>query len=185
MPTHTFFADASIGKLMIKKYKSSNTIETLKQSLASPSLDNDVVFHDDYNFIRIVGSVEVAVVTFPQFSRNTISWSSGGGKCYITTACCAFQGLPDDCSVLTSMRKLRDEYILRTPEGFQIVDDYYNTAPDIVDALSNKSGAISIYHEMYNKYLLEIEKLVDQNKMQSAMDLYIELVDYAKKESEE
>lgn len=37
--------------------------------------------------------------------------SSGSGWCFLTTACCKYKGLPDDCAELETLRRFRDNYL--------------------------------------------------------------------------
>ena len=58
-----------------------------------------------------------------------------GKSCYLTTACVHHAGLADDCKELTTMRKLRDGYLLSLPNGKAMRDEYYLLAPKIVKAI--------------------------------------------------
>ena len=51
--------------------------------------------------------------------------SSSGTGCFLTTACCEYKGLPDDCHELTIMRKFRDEYLKSKQYGKEMIDAYY------------------------------------------------------------
>lgn len=50
--------------------------------------------------------------------------SSGTGGCFLTTACCEFMNLPDDCEELQTMRKFRDDYLSKTEEGKNLIKFY-------------------------------------------------------------
>lgn len=52
--------------------------------------------------------------------------------CFLTEACCAHAGLPDDCRPLTVLRGFRDEYLLKTDRGRELVANYYGLAPELV-----------------------------------------------------
>jgi len=58
--------------------------------------------------------------------------------CFITSAACAHRGLPDDCKELETLRRFRDEQLLRTPDGRALVARYYDIAPKIATALENE-----------------------------------------------
>lgn len=62
------------------------------------------------------------------------SESSTGG-CFLTTACVEQFGLGDDCRQLTVLRKFRDEYVRKLPEGEKLISEYYSVAPRIVEGL--------------------------------------------------
>jgi hypothetical protein len=75
---------------------------------------------------------------------------TGGGKCYITTACMEARGLPDDCEELTVLRAFRDGYLLQKPNGFQLVEIYYEYSPHIVEAIAGQENAADVYQYLYD-----------------------------------
>lgn len=52
--------------------------------------------------------------------------------CFLTEACCSYAGLPDDCYPLTALRGFRDEHLLKTEHGRELVARYYDLAPALV-----------------------------------------------------
>jgi hypothetical protein len=66
-------------------------------------------------------------------AQNNSSWN-GGVSCYLTTACCEYKGLPDDCEELTILRKFRDEYVSK-----ELTAEYYRVAPSIVAKIRNSN----------------------------------------------
>ena len=56
--------------------------------------------------------------------------------CFITTAACQLNGLPDDCRELQVLRRFRDEVLMPTTEGCALVAHYYRVAPAIAAQLS-------------------------------------------------
>ena len=75
-----------------------------------------------------------------------------GGGCFMTTACCEYYGLPDDCRELTMMRRLRDNYMRYTDEGRKAIDEYYRTAPAVIDKInaSSEQERKEIYEYIYS-----------------------------------
>ena len=57
------------------------------------------------------------------------------GACWLTTICCGFMGLTDDCWELSSLRRFRDKYLLSLPEGQQEVERYFSHAPMVGEYL--------------------------------------------------
>lgn len=96
-------------------------------------------------------------------------YSSGG--CFITTACCERRGLADDCELMTKLRALRDEYLLKGPEGRAMVAEYYRTAPDVIAAVNALPDAEAVYGRVYG-VLLEVVGLIDAGKNAEAVSLY-------------
>ena len=70
---------------------------------------------------------------------------SGGGGCYLTSACVEYLGKADDCEELTLLRKFRDEYMKTTEEGMRLVEEYYAVAPKIVERI-DASGKQKIHY---------------------------------------
>lgn len=106
--------------------------------------------------------------------------SSGG--CFLTTACCIYRGLPDDCYELTTLRNFRDNYLSKTKIGKQLIDIYYDNAPEIVEHLNKKENCAEIYDIVYDK-IIDIIKLIQQNKYTESILQYLDLILYAEKES--
>ena len=83
--------------------------------------------------------------------------SSSGTGCFLTTACCEYKGLPDDCHELTIMRKFRDEYLKSKQYGKEMIDAYYERAPKIVERINQsdrKNEMLDyIYKEIYRLHM--------------------------------
>lgn len=90
-------------------------------------------------------------------------------KCYITTACCDYMDLPDDCDILSTMRTFRDQY--GSVEHPDEVEEYYRLAPMIINNIDKSGNNNEIYSDIYN-ILKEIVQLVEVNKMEDAYRLY-------------
>ena len=176
MPTSTFFISQKNGKMFIKDYNASDTTSSL---LSLSKTDPSIIFHSDYDFITIKGSVSAASVSLPSFSRNVHSWSSGG-KCFITTAAVEILGLGDDDNVLETLRTYRDTYMQETEEGRALVKEYYEIAPKIVKAIDETDNPIIHYAELFNKYILEAKLKIDRNENEEAFQTYKSMVVYAK-----
>ncbi len=98
--------------------------------------------------------------------------------CFLTTAACHHNGLPDDCRELQVLRRFRDEVLMSTTEGRAMVTHYYRVAPAIAEELSavedldyvwstvqeciaeiearNFSGAVLRYREMTEELALRL-----------------------------
>ncbi len=85
------------------------------------------------------------------------SGSSGG--CYLTTACVGAKGLPDNCTELQALRRLRDEFLMPTEFGRKAVAEYYVTAPAIVEAIQSREGAHAVWEGVYRE-IVEAASLV-------------------------
>ena len=85
------------------------------------------------------------------------SGSSGGGLCFITTACTAARGLPDNCDILETLRLYRETYVRRRPEGDSLIQWYKAVAPQIVAAVNATPTARSEWELVYR----EVERAFD------------------------
>ena len=81
------------------------------------------------------------------FSSNN-SFSSSGSFCFISTVICEYFGKNDDCIELTTLRKYRDNWLKKQPDGKHLITEYYNNAPLLVSKLKT-----SVNYEFYCRYL--------------------------------
>lgn len=99
--------------------------------------------------------------------------SSSSGGCFLTSACTAARGLPDDCRELQTLRAFRDTWLKQTEDGAVLIDRYYEIAPAIVDAIDALPERIEIYDEIYQTLVCPCVELIGQGKYQEAMELYL------------
>jgi len=113
--------------------------------------------------------------------RKGYESESGGGGCYITTACVKSKGLPDDCHELEILRNFRDTYVSTRKSGPELIEEYYQTAPLIIEEINKRGNSAEIYSVIY----ADVKKAVSliQGKMYStAFELYCTIVRNLKKE---
>ena len=58
--------------------------------------------------------------------------------CFLTSACVEVAGLPDDCRELETLRAFRDRHLARQAQGRQLLEEYDELAPRILDALETR-----------------------------------------------
>lgn len=92
--------------------------------------------------------------------------------CFITTACVRAKGLPDDCYELTTLRRFRDEVLLKSPDLKGYVEDYYQKAPLIIAEIDKLDNSLEIYERIYNEMILPSVRYVDEKEEQRAIELY-------------
>lgn len=89
------------------------------------------------------------------YSMDAQSWcfeeGSSGSGCFLTTACVAYKGLPDDCAELTALRRFRDTYLKSTDAGTALVKEYYEIAPAIVARIERSAKKDAIYAFIYEE----------------------------------
>ncbi len=69
--------------------------------------------------------LKILVVTNEQGQVVTVE---KGERYFLTTACLQAAGLPDNCKELQTLRRFRDEYVSRLPNGSAILSHYLNVA---------------------------------------------------------
>ena len=105
---------------------------------------------------------------------------SGGGGCFLTTACCEYMGLPDNCYELQLMRQFRDEVLTKSYAGITLIKFYYDLAPHIVEAIEKSKKKEEILKWVY-KEVVEICNLVECGKNDDALSRYVLLVYHAER----
>jgi hypothetical protein len=96
-------------------------------------------------------------------------------KCYLTSACVEYRGLPDDCHELMVLRAFRDGYLMAQPGGPGIVETYYGMAPALVDAIEASGLARLVYGRIYGVVLGCVES-IEQGRPGEALRDYAALV---------
>lgn len=99
-----------------------------------------------------------------------------GKMCFITTAVCASCGLPDDCEELTSLRAFRDSYLEKTPEGHELVLEYYDVAPGIVMCIDQSADPGRIYSGLLSGWIRPCLCDIAAGEYESCRDRYIQMV---------
>lgn len=79
--------------------------------------------------------------------------------CILTTVSCRSIGLPDDCFELRMMRRLRDRYVSKSPEGQGVIEAYYATAAFLLER-TNLSQDEFYLTNLYFRYILPASALI-------------------------
>ena len=109
-----------------------------------------------------------------KYYEKSDTYSSGSSGCFLTTACCEYKELPDDCHELEVMRTLRDKYILKQSYGEEIIRDYYAEAPTIVERIRQSKDSTIILESIYQQ-IVKIVELVECGKNDEAVIMYMML----------
>ena len=94
-----------------------------------------------------------------------------GGGCFLTTAACQYKGLADNCHELEVLRQFRDEYLLATDEGRQLVALYYLIAPKIAERLVRISDLEEVW-----RTITDCVALIEAARYQEAVHAYQKMV---------
>lgn len=93
-------------------------------------------------------------------------------RCFITTACVEAYGKEDDCWELTTLRQFRDSYMRKIPEGNELIIEYYQIAPIILDQMRKEPNYLDLIKELYAELVLKSIELIDKGKKYEAMIHY-------------
>ncbi|MDR1017930.1 MAG: hypothetical protein LBM02_04430 [Lachnospiraceae bacterium] len=96
--------------------------------------------------------------------------------CYITTCICEGLGKEDSCYELTTLREYRDNYLLKSVEGKELVEDYYQIAPVIVMKLNMLKDKTKVLSNLYEKYIKRCIYLIENKNYVDCKNLYKEMV---------
>ena len=100
----------------------------------------------------------------------------GKRKCYLTTACTKARGLDDDCYELRILRRFRDEYMMTTSDGPELIKKYYEIAPQIVDNIEAHPESIALFDNIYKNILISV-KMIESGELEAALKNYKRLVE--------
>ncbi|MFV0464917.1 MAG: CFI-box-CTERM domain-containing protein [Lachnospiraceae bacterium] len=96
--------------------------------------------------------------------------------CYITTAVCKSLNKPDQCYELTVLRSYRDDYLMNTEQGCELIKEYYDVAPTIVKHIDKKPNSTQIYKQIWEEFLSPCIKLIENDKNEECEYLYETMV---------
>lgn len=126
-------------------------------------------------WIKITGKNNLVLASIPYTTPSTYNNSSNdyqGGGCFLTTACVTYQGKNDDCEELTTLRFLRDNYIVKNETGKQLIDQYRIIGPEIVASINQLENKKEVYKYMYENMIKPSVALVKKGRLQEASDYY-------------
>ena len=110
-----------------------------------------------------------------QECSHFVNQDSGGG-CFLTSACCEYMGLADDCKELTTLRNFRDNHLKKTQDGAALVARYYEIAPGIVEKINAHSEKDKIYKDIYTE-VCRICTMIDAQEYNAAIEAYRTMVE--------
>jgi hypothetical protein len=97
--------------------------------------------------------------------------------CFVSTTVCSVLGKDDNCEELLLLRSFRDQILLKSKEGIQLVEEYYECSPDLLTRLAKRGKTDPyIYERLYRLHLCPIIELVRLGKNVEAVEAYIIMV---------
>ncbi len=110
----------------------------------------------------------------PKFQFSEYAYDNRPTRdCYLTSACVEYYGKPDDCYELQTLRKFRDDVLIKSPEGQKLVDEYYKIAPPIVKRLHILNDSKN-YEYIYSQILKCINH-IENNENEKAVKVYTKM----------
>lgn len=110
------------------------------------------------------------------WSNSSSNWGdsgSGGGGCFITTACVEERGMSDDCHEMKILRKYRDILVEEDELFRNKVIEYYRKAPLIIQGIESCDNKSDVYNNLYEEMIKPCVKLLDAGKVSEAKELYL------------
>ena len=162
-------------------YDSGYCCRIKRETEGSSSVDSDTVHrycwgyhYDDCPRYRKAEYGEYSGYDFKRDSSNDSAAGSSGDSswCFLTSACTAARGLPDDCRELTALRAFRDGYMQTLPEGKRDIQEYYRCAPVIVAAIDSLPDAKMIWERVYSELVLPCVEMIDSGRYHEAYTAY-------------
>ncbi len=125
--------------------------------------------------------------TFTQYTikPGTFEEINGGFKrklCYVTTAVCLSLGKKEDCREIRLLKDYRDGFLLSESDGKQLIDEYYDIAPTIVNRINKSPYAKDTFKKIYNNYISPCIDLIDQERFKDCKTLYVRMMHVLKQE---
>jgi len=109
------------------------------------------------------------------FSKLEIGSIIGG--CYITTATFTALGIcNDNCDELQKFRWYRDNILIKEPDGKELIEEYYKTAPLIVRKIEEMPNKEEIYKQIWDRYLSKCLEFLNKKQFAKVKKTYIEMV---------
>jgi len=105
---------------------------------------------------------------------------SPGPKCFITTACVAKAGLPDNCHELEALRALRRRHIQFVQDGPEFLLEYHQLSPEIVKRIDAAPNNEQIWESLLSdtrNVVALIDTFQDAEAFDECKEIYIRLRD--------
>ena len=92
--------------------------------------------------------------------RRTQQSSSSQWRLFHYGAFCDRFDQADDCYELTAFRNFRDKWLVNQPDEKNLIAEYYEVAPKIVERIDLLANSAGIYKNIWRDYLSKYLKLI-------------------------
>lgn len=150
-----FVGSAAAWQEMILSKQTGEIGNVSRKTLSKPATDGQMIA--DALDLRYILSPKKPKVPVREHAEGKKPPDKGADKdpaatksrCYLTSACVEYRGLPDDCHELAVLRDFRDGWLSAQPGGPALIDEYYRVAPAIVDAIEASGLQRAIYARIF------------------------------------
>ncbi len=133
-----------------------------------------------YSHIADAAASNAQAAIAAENTANARASSGGGGLCFVTTAVCERDGLPDDCDTLQTLRAFRDTYMQRTPRMRELCAVYYVVAPIIVERINAMPDYTrAVVYALLREFIGSAVECIKLGDDDGAFFLYTEMLEYA------
>ena len=98
--------------------------------------------------------------------------TGGGGGCFLTTAAVRSLSVETGDRVLSTLRTFRDDFLLASDLGRELVGVYYAIAPRIVNRIDASIGSAAEYDEIYREIILPCYQYILKGDSEAAVGIY-------------
>ena len=105
------------------------------------------------------------------------TFTSAFDDCFITEATMAGLGVQDDeAEPLKVLRFFRDQVLTGTPQGQQMIAEYENIAPLVVEAVNSRPDAMAIYKQIFTQFIMPSVEAVKAGNYPQALQIYAAMI---------
>ena len=177
----TFVSNATTTAQAISNSSQSKLFSFLESGISK--LDSRAGQALDLGYQTALNAQQTNLLLAETNVQNTKEANSGW--CFITTAICELDGLPDDCETLQTFRKFRDEFMQPDSIRSKLVEEYYRDAPAICEALAKMPDkGKQAFMILKNQYLVYAYQRIKKGDNQGALDIYVDMFLAAKRLSQ-
>ena len=102
-------------------------------------------------------------------------------SCFLTSACVAYKGLKDNCVELNTLRYFRDTYMKSLDDGADLIKQYYDIAPTIVESINSSKNKDEYYSYIFEQIKICID-LINKKEYSKTLEIYKRMTLTLKKE---
>lgn len=106
--------------------------------------------------------------SYRDYSKNKQS-SSG---CFITTIVCSVLGMADDNIYLTLLRKFREDYLQKKPDGIKVLEEYDTIGPVIAHCIAHDEKKESVAQCVFMNSIVPVINDICEGKKMEAIQKY-------------